>query len=462
MTCVSKAALYIRVSTEEQANEGQSVAAQTETLTRFCKLYDIEIFDIYRDLGISGKDTINRPGLQRMLKEGMEGKFNMVLVWKISRLSRNLKDLLQVIDQLERSGIVFSSYSEKFDTSTAVGRMTLQLLGSIAEFERNTIIDNIKLGLQEYARKGGKTGTVLGYEHQGSSLSIVPREAEAVSLIYKLYTIDRMSMSDIAEELNCLGYRTKRNKLFRKDSISVILSNPVYTGFNRHKVGTPEEYHVQATHPSIIDKETWEAAQRLRRTNTHKRPRKAHHTSFLLAGILQCPQCSMPLLGKSTATATKNYSYYRCKACRKSCRAEEMEQTVIAELRQRSELFQAAYIDTSSNTTHFSRLSREIEKQKKLLDKYLLLLDHEDLKNSSVVIQKVTELEKALMELQGKQQAVKSFPQMCHEPKKDWAMALESALMEQDQTRLRDFMCKTVARIELSSDMKFKALHLKL
>ncbi|MDF2840391.1 MAG: hin 4, partial [Clostridia bacterium] len=234
MDHISKAALYIRVSTEEQAAEGQSVDAQIDTLSQFCRLYHIDIYNIYQDLGISGKETHNRPGLIRMLEDGKQLKFNMVLVWKISRLSRSLKDLLLILDEFEKSNIIFNSYSEKFDTSTPLGKMTLQLLGSIAEFERNTIIDNVKLGLHEYANKGGKTGTVLGYDHHDKQLFVNPWEAEIIKMIYQLYTVNQMSMSEIAAYLNEAGYRTKRNNCFSKDGIATILSNPVYIGINRH------------------------------------------------------------------------------------------------------------------------------------------------------------------------------------------------------------------------------------
>ncbi|HEX3029417.1 MAG TPA: recombinase family protein, partial [Clostridia bacterium] len=103
------AAIYIRVSTEEQAEEGQSVAAQEETLRQYCNAYGIEIYDIYTDLGLSGKRLKGRASLSRLMEDCIRKCFNLVLVWKISRLSRNLKDLLYLIELFERNNVHFTS-----------------------------------------------------------------------------------------------------------------------------------------------------------------------------------------------------------------------------------------------------------------------------------------------------------------------------------------------------------------
>ncbi|HYE11214.1 MAG TPA: recombinase family protein [Patescibacteria group bacterium] len=415
MGCRFRAALYIRVSTEEQAAEGQSVTAQIEILTQYCKLYDIEIYDVYKDLGISGKETRNRPQLIRMLQDAKNGCFNLVLVWKISRLSRSLKDLLLILDQFEKLNIVFSSYSEKFDTSTAVGKMTLQLLGSIAEFERNTIIDNVKLGLQEYARKGGKTGTVLGYDNCNKQLFINANEAEMVKMIYRLYTEAHMSMSKIAEHMNALGCKTKRNNFFSKDSIAVILSNPVYIGINRHKVGQEEAYSIKGSHPPIIEVTTWNTAQALRESNKKKRPTKNKQLFFLLSGKIQCPSCSSLMYSFTTSAASKTYRYYRCKGCKSICNAAGIEEAVLNHLKKISQgensiltpmvhLMQHNSIHTANK--NLDLLKRESERIQKLLDKYVLLLDDEAFIQSEVILNKIKDLEIRLEELQNTRESL--------------------------------------------------------
>jgi site-specific DNA recombinase len=436
MGCVSRAALYIRVSTEEQAVEGLSIPAQIETLTQYCKLYGIEVYDIYKDLGISGKETRNRPGLMKMLLDAKECKFDLILVWKISRLSRSLKDLLMILDELEKSNVLFISYSEKFDTSTAVGKMTLQLLGSIAEFERNTIIDNVKLGLREYARKGGKTGTVLGYDNHNKQLVINPSEAEIIKMIFMLYINRRMSMSEIAGHLNSLGCKTKRNNCFNKDSIGVILSNPVYIGINRHKIGQVEEYETVGIHQPIVDNSTWQAAQKLRQSNKNRRVSKNKQCNFLLSGKIQCPKCSSYMYSFTTMTSSKTYRYYKCKSCKNLCNASSVEAEVIDRLKkQLRDTYAKSEILSRISPSHIKNVNnnnlkvikQESKRVQKLLDKYVMLLDNEAFASSNIIADKIKELEHKLKNLQNKLDEMKAD---------DAAHTISSYLNEYDITQI--------------------------
>jgi site-specific DNA recombinase len=468
--CISRAALYIRVSTEEQASEGQSVDAQIETLSQYCKLYNIEIFDIYKDLGISGKETKNRPGLKRMLQDARRVKFNMILVWKISRLSRNLKDLLLILDDLEKSNIVFSSYSEKFDTSTAVGKMTLQLLGSIAEFERNTIIDNVKLGLQEYANKGGKTGTVLGYDNQNKQLVINTMEAEIVKLIYRLYTVARMSMSDIAKHLNELGYKTKRNNSFNKDSVAVILSNPVYIGINRHKIGEKDEYQTPGLHQYIIDIDTWNIAQSLRKSNKKSRPTRSKKHSFLLSGKIICPQCSVAMHSFTSTVASKDYHYYRCKSCSTICKAAPMEDAVIDKIREllySEKVIKDVILHTSKSSSYSvdidsEHVEKEMSKTRRLMDKYVYLLERDEFAASEIILSKIKELEIKLKEHQNFREAV-SMNKSCQTTSysnEDYINKTSDVFANQDRIVLKKVIDISVKSITLHTNKTLKDIKL--
>lgn len=402
MDCIPKAALYLRVSTEEQASEGQSISAQLETLKQYCRLYHIEIHDVYEDPGFSGKDTLNRPGLQRLLADAECRHFNMVLVWKLSRLSRNLKDLLGIIDLFEQKDIVFSSYSEKFDTSTPVGRMTLQLLGSIAEFERNTIIDNVKLGLQEYARRGGKTGTVLGYDSVSKQLVVNSGEAAVVKMIYHLYVNERQNLTEIANHLNGLGCLTKRGKPFRKDGVSVILGNPVYIGQNRHQIGTCNEYCIPGSHPPIVEQELWRAAQSLRNRNKQKRQGSSGSTAYPLSGKLLCPVCGKRLQGSSSLSKGKTYRYYRCKDCKFSHKAEWMESAVQEMLQKESLQFKdrSRTAKVQALQQQIDLYTKELNRNINLLDKYLLVLDKQDIAENGIPAAKIKQLSEKIQTLQ--------------------------------------------------------------
>ena len=297
-----RAAFYIRVSTEEQAKEGYSLDAQEETLRKYCNAYDYIVAEKYVDDGRSGKNT-DRPELQRLLRDCAKGKFDVVLVWKISRLSRNLKDLLILVDQFKQHGVSFSSFSEKFDTSSAVGTLTLQVLGSIAEFERNTIIDNVKLGMAQVARSGKWTGgIVLGYDTINKELVINEEEAKVVKMIFEMY-VNGKGCVQIRDTLNQLNLKSKKGKPFTPIAIINILSNPVYKGFIRygrisnydHKDKRKKEdsfIFVKGAYfeNAIIDKDTFEKAQIIieqNRRQTRRMPSNPH----MLSGLLRCPEC---------------------------------------------------------------------------------------------------------------------------------------------------------------------------
>ncbi|MFC2062243.1 recombinase family protein [Elusimicrobiota bacterium] len=134
--------LYIRVSTEDQAKEGYSLEVQREYLESFAEWEGYEIFKVYCDDGVSAFST-RRPALQELLEDARERKFDLVLVYKIDRFSRNLKDLLNLVDELSSYGVGFKSATEPFDTTTSAGKLMFQQLGSFAEFERNRIAERV-------------------------------------------------------------------------------------------------------------------------------------------------------------------------------------------------------------------------------------------------------------------------------------------------------------------------------
>ena len=234
-----KVAVYARVSTEEQAEHGYSIEAQLDTLRQYCQLYHRRIVGEYVDRGVSGKEMTKRLELQRLLKDAEEGVFEEVIVWKFNRMSRKTKDLLEIVERLDRSNIYFRSFSENFDTATPMGRFALQMMGAVGELERNTIVENVKLGLKQRARQGFHNGgSCLGYQtvelpggdrkHRKSSLEIVPEEAAVVRRIYSYYVTGR-GFRSIANQLNKDGTRTKKGNTFSPDSIREIIINPVYT-----------------------------------------------------------------------------------------------------------------------------------------------------------------------------------------------------------------------------------------
>jgi site-specific DNA recombinase len=228
-----KAAIYIRVSTEQQADEGYSLAAQERTLREYCRFKDYEIFDIYADEGKSGKDIVHRPQLQRLISDGLAEKFHTIIVWKITRFTRSISDLCSTCDRLEKHDVYLESYSEGFDSRTPVGRMVRNILGVIAQWERETISENVRAAMRERALQGKHTFSyVLGYDVKKGEdeLKVNAEEAAIVRFIFDSY-IKYENLIAVADICNAKGYTGKRGKPFNPESIHRILTRPIYAGW---------------------------------------------------------------------------------------------------------------------------------------------------------------------------------------------------------------------------------------
>ena len=140
--------IYVRVSSEEQVKHGFSIRAQIEKLTTYAKLKGWIIYDVYEDKGISGKSIEERPAIKRLISDIEKGKVNNVLVFKIDRLTRSVKNLIELIDLFQKYNCEFNSLTESIDTSSATGRMFLKIIGIFAEFERENIVERTKVGFE--------------------------------------------------------------------------------------------------------------------------------------------------------------------------------------------------------------------------------------------------------------------------------------------------------------------------
>ncbi|OPX46432.1 DNA-invertase hin [Ruminiclostridium hungatei] len=227
-----RAAIYTRVSTEEQAREGYSLAAQEKVLRDYCELKNIEVIEVYSDEGISAGTMIKRPDMLRMLSDAREYKFDFILVWKLTRFSRNLKDLLNTCDELERHGVYLQSFSENFDGKTPAGRLMRGVLGLMGQFEREVLSENVILGLTERAYGGARTcSQLLGYDViKGGSMTVNQTEAEIVKFIFSTY-LKYKNLTEVASLCRQKGFRGKRGRKFDAFKIEVILTRFVYAGF---------------------------------------------------------------------------------------------------------------------------------------------------------------------------------------------------------------------------------------
>ncbi len=264
-----RAALYLRVSTAEQAQEGYSIDAQRERLKAYCVSQDWKIVGIYEDAGYTG-GNMNRPQLTKMRSDFDKKLFDILLVYKLDRLSRNMRDLSNLVNDLQKFGIHLKSATEPFDTSTPAGKLILNMLGSVAEFERGMIGERVKMGMIEKAKEGdGFLGFnhPYGYDYSNGKLEVNQCEAEVVRTIFKLY-LQGESMGKIVEHLNALGISSKHGGKWAKGKIDFILGNPLYCGM-KHWDGIV----TKSEHPAIVSVEDYNEVQEIRKVRVKNRNR---------------------------------------------------------------------------------------------------------------------------------------------------------------------------------------------
>ncbi|HYG60794.1 MAG TPA: recombinase family protein, partial [Symbiobacteriaceae bacterium] len=261
------ARIYARVSTEEQAQSGFSLGAQRERLEAFCVSQGWEVAGKYIDEGVSAKD-LNRPEFQRMMSEVEPG--DVVLVYKLDRLTRSVRDLDDLLKEFDRMEVKFRSVTEQFDTTTATGRLFIRMVAEMAQWERETIAERAAFGKLKKAKQGEWSGgTVpIGYitvpsEKQKAGRTLLklvpdPERSHLIPMIFERY-LEGRGVRAIATWLNSeLGARTLQGCKFHQLTVSRILSNPIYCGDVVHgrRVKGPET-RVQGSHQPLISREVF-------------------------------------------------------------------------------------------------------------------------------------------------------------------------------------------------------------
>ena len=260
-----KVAIYLRVSTTEQAEEGFSIAAQKERLKAYVQSQGWELGPIYEDGGFSG-GTINRPSFSKLREDMKLKRFDLILVYKLDRLSRNMRDLSNLVHEMDEQGVFFKSATEPFDTTTPAGKLIFNMLGSVAEFERGMIGERVKMGMLQKAKEGkGILGFnhPYGYDYIEGGLIPNEQEAAAVKHIYSSY-ISGQTLAEIAMTLNSRGIPTKRGRAWTKQTVLNIVTNPLYAGY--HRWGP---FYWRGVHIALVPQEKWNSVQRIRSYRSH-------------------------------------------------------------------------------------------------------------------------------------------------------------------------------------------------
>lgn len=252
-------ALYVRVSTQGQADEGFSLEAQQERLQAFCVAQGWHVCPdhIYIDAGVSGKST-ERPQFQAMLAAAKEKQIQRIVAMKLDRMARNVREFLATVDQLKAWGCDLVLVKESFDTSTPHGRFALTMFAAMAELEASTITERVMSGKQQKASKGGFNGgaEAFGYTYGAGTFEINEVEAATVRNMFTMF-LAGLSINGIAKALNDAGHTTKKGKAFFPMTVRQTLTNGIYAG-----VAQWDGVEVDGVYPAIIDKATYEAAHK--------------------------------------------------------------------------------------------------------------------------------------------------------------------------------------------------------
>lgn len=378
-------ALYCRVSTVMQVEEGFSLGEQEERLRNYCKALGLKNLKVFRDGGFSGSN-IDRPALQSLIRAVEKHQVEKVIVYKLDRLSRSQKDTLMLIeDTFLKNGCDFVSISENFDTSTPFGRAMIGILSVFAQLEREQIKERMMMGKEARAKLGKySTSTVLvGYDYENGEL--VPNEYEKM-LIVRVFTeyANGKRVFSIRRDLNAEGLFHKYGK-WSDSTVNRVLNNKTYIGYIKHS-----SKWYKGTHEPLVSEELFDKCQKmLERVHEENKllNRRLGKSNSYLAGVLYCGRCGAKYSRRSAFAYYKgeklNYTYYICNSrskankdlvkdcnCKnKSWKMSELDEIVIGEIRKLSfEEFKPikTEIDNSVIEKKIAEIERKIERYMEL------------------------------------------------------------------------------------------------
>jgi len=402
-----RCAIYTRKSTEEGlAQEFNSLDAQREASEAFIQSQRSEgwvtLPERYDDGGYTG-GNMDRPAMQRLLAEVEAGRVDCVVVYKVDRLSRSLLDFARIMEAFEQHGVSFVSVTQQFNTTTSLGRLTLNILLSFAQFEREIIAERTRDKISAARRKGKWTGghPVLGYDlaPRGGRLLLNPAEAQRARAIFELY-LAHQALIPVVEELNRRGWRTKQwttrdgkpagGNVFTKNRLFRMLTNALYIG----KV----EYHgglYAGEHEAIIDSATWERVQQtLHRNGRTGGAEVRNRYGALLKGLLHCATCNAGMIHTYTVQRSRRYRYYVCinaqqkgwKTCAtKSVSAPAIETAIVEQVRRIGAAPEVLAATLRELRVHASEKADQLRQEEQALSRELRRLNGELVHAASLV-----------------------------------------------------------------------------
>lgn len=373
-----KVAIYCRVSTLEQSREGHSIDEQRKRLKAFCEVQDWKIHDEYIDPGFSG-GTTTRPGLDKLMNDLDE--IDLILVYKLDRLTRSVKDLMNLLEIFEKNDVSFRSATEVFDTTNAFGKLFITLVGAMAEWERSTIAERTKMGRQAATQKGIYT-TAPPFYYDKVEGKLVPNEKREIAEYIVKRALNGISIRGITEELTLSKYKPPKGKVWDKTTVTYVLTSPVSRGHT--KIG---DVLVENTHEPIMDEATYKLI--MEKTKSRTRTKKRSHTT-IFRNKLVCHQCGGKLTLNTWRAKRNDGSYrfnasYYCERCQKnkeessfSLQKELVEKAFINYLSKAD--FRENELDINKKTEHIDiidgdKIMKQREKYQQIFSLGLITLD---------------------------------------------------------------------------------------
>ncbi len=322
---VTRVCLYTRISTDEE-NQPTSLHSQRERLEAFCNAQEGWRVVAHQEDRATGT-KLDRPGLQAALDLARDGRVDLLLVYRVDRLSRKVRQLAQLAEELDTYEVILRSATEPFDTGSAAGRMMLQMLAVFAEFEHATIVDRVSAGIERRAKEGrwyaGRPPFGYSFSDEERRLVPDPVKAPVVRRIFDLYTRKRLGTITIANQLREEDAPAPAAG-WGHPAVHWVISNPTYVGKIRWR-----DRLFDGVHEPLIDELTFQRAQAiLRERGEDISRRRGNASDFLLSGVIRCGHCGKAYVGMSARGNGGRYEYYACSGRQKhgpkACRNERL------------------------------------------------------------------------------------------------------------------------------------------